>query len=91
MDELDDAIQRWTERLFLAKELLPSDPPTSVQWERGVVAEIENTLHREPEGRARLRTALIRAREALKAGETVCQAFQQQARARNEAFHRRAS
>jgi hypothetical protein len=87
MDELDHAIQRWTERLFLAKELLPSDPPTSVQWEREVVSEIENTLRREPEALPRLRPALIRAREALSEGEVACESFQSDARGRNQAFH----
>ena len=87
MDHLDEAIQRWTERLFLAKELLPSDPSTSVEWQREVVTDIENTLRRSPEELARLRPALIRAREALAEGETACERFRRDAQARNKAFH----
>lgn len=91
MDELDHAIQRWTERLFLAKELLPSDPPTSVQWEREVVTEIENTLRREPQELPRLKSALYRAREALSEGEIACEHFRSDARDRNDAYHARES
>lgn len=91
MDELDDAIQRWTERLFLAKELMPSDPPTSVQWEREVVSEIEATLRRVPEALPRLRPALLRAREALREGEAEAEHFQAEARERNSALHGRAT
>jgi len=89
MDELDHTIQRWTERLFLAKELLPSDPQTSVAWEREVIAEIENMLRRDPEDLARLRPALLSARAALNEGESVCADFRSDAKQRNEAFHDR--
>ena len=85
--ELDEAIQRWTERLFLAKELFASDPNTSVQWEREVIREIESTLRREPESLPRLRSALIRAREALLEGEQACEQFRSDAKARNQALH----
>jgi hypothetical protein len=87
MDHFDEAIQRWTERLFLAKELLPSDPKTSVAWQREVVTEIENTLRQSPEELARLRPALIRAREALAEGEAAAARFSQDSQARNRAFH----
>lgn len=87
MDHLDEAIQRWTERLFLAKELMESDPKSSVEWQRGVVSEIESTLRRTPEELARLRPALIRAREALVEGEASSERFQSDAQARNRAFH----
>lgn len=87
MDDLDEAIQRWTERLFLAKELLPSDPKTSVAWGHEVVAEIEGTLRREPEELPRLRPALIRAREALDEAKVACDAFQSASRARGRALN----
>lgn len=87
MDDLDDAIQRWTERLFLAKELMPSDPPTAVKWQREVVDQIENALRRAPEELPRLRPALLRAREALVEGEFECEQFQREAKARNRSFH----
>lgn len=87
MDHLDEAIQRWTERLFLAKELLPSDPTTSVAWQREVVTDIENTLRRSPEELARLRPALIRARESLSEGEAVCERFKHETQERNLAYH----
>jgi len=87
MDHLDEAIQRWTERLFLAKELLPSDPTTSVAWQRDVVTDIENTLRRSPEELARLRPALIRARESLAEGEAASERFQREVQERNRAFH----
>jgi hypothetical protein len=87
MDHLDEAIQRWTERLFLAKELVPSDPKTSVEWQREVVTDIENTLRQKPEELARLRPALIRAREALAEGEIQAAKFQHDSQERNAAFH----
>jgi hypothetical protein len=87
MDDLDEAIQRWTERLFLAKELLPSDPTTSVSWQRETVEQIENELRRAPEQLPRLRPALLRAREALAEGEVECELFQREAKLRNKTFH----
>jgi hypothetical protein len=87
MDDLDEAIQRWTERLFLAKELLPSDPPTAVGWQREVVSQIEDSLRQAPEELPRLRPALLRAREALVEGEFECEQFQRKARDRNRSFH----
>jgi hypothetical protein len=87
MDDLDEAIQRWTERLFLAKELLQNDPTTSVAWQREVVTQIENELRRSPEQLPRLRPALLRAREALAEGEVECELFQRDAKLRNQAFH----
>jgi hypothetical protein len=87
MDDLDEAIQRWTERLFLAKELLPSDPVTSVSWQREVVEQIENELRRTPEELPRLRPALLRAREALAEGEVEHELFQRDAKRRNQTFH----
>jgi len=87
MDDLDEAIQRWTERLFLAKELLPSDPTTSVSWQRETVEQIENELRRAPEQLPRLRPALLRAREALAEGEVECELFQRDAKRRNQTFH----
>jgi hypothetical protein len=87
MDDLDEAIQRWTERLFLAKELLPSDPTTSVSWQRETVEQIENELRRAPEELPRLRPALLRAREALAEGEVECELFQREAKLRNKTFH----
>lgn len=89
MDDLDEAIQRWTERLFLAKELLASDPVTSVSWQHEVVDDIEKALRRVPEELPRLRPALIRAREALVEGELECEHFKREARARNRSFHER--
>jgi hypothetical protein len=87
MDDLDEAIQRWTERLFLAKELLPSDPQTSVAWQREVVEQIEGSLRQKPEELPRLRPALLRAREALTEAEFTCEQFQREAKARNQSFH----
>lgn len=87
MDDLDEAIQRWTERLFLAKELLENDPTTSVSWQREVVEQIEHELRRSPEQLPRLRPALLRAREALAEGEVECELFQRDAKLRNKAFH----
>ena len=89
MDDLDEATQRWTERAFLAKELLPSDPVTSVSWLQEVVEEIEKALRRVPEELPRLRPALLRAREALVEGELACEQFQRESRARNRSFHAR--
>lgn len=87
MDDFDDAIQRWTERLFLAKELLPSDPQTAVGWQREVVEQIENALRQAPQELPRLRPALLRAREALVEGEFEHDQFQREAKARNRSFH----
>lgn len=87
MDDLDEAIQRWTERLFLAKELLPSDPSTSVGWQREVVEQIEAALRQTPEELPRLRPALLRAREALTEAEFVCEQFQRESKLRNQSFH----
>ena len=87
MDDLDNAIQRWTERLFLAKELLPNDPTTSVSWQREVVEQIESELRRAPEELPRLRPALLRSREALAEGELECELFQREAKLRNQSFH----
>lgn len=87
MDDFDDAIQRWTERLFLAKELLGSDPQTAVGWLREVVEQIESALRQTPEELPRLRPALLRAREALVEGEFVAEQFQRESKARNRTFH----
>jgi hypothetical protein len=87
MDDLDESIQRWTERLFLAKELLASDPQTAVSWQREVVEQIEKALRQRPEELPRLRPALLRAREALVEGEFEHDQFQRASRARNQSFH----
>lgn len=87
MDELDEAIQSWTERLFLAKEVLANDPSTSVSWSREVVDQIEGELRRTPEELPRLRSALLRAREALTEAELECKLFQREAKQRNQSFH----
>ena len=87
MDDLDEAIQRWTERLFLAKELIPNDPTTAVGWQREVVDQIEAALRKAPEELPRLRPALLRAREALVEAEFECDQFQRKARDRNRLFH----
>lgn len=87
MDDLDESIQRWTERLFLAKELLPNDPTTAVAWQREVVEQIESALRHSPEELPRLRPALLRAREALVEGEFECDQFQRASKARNRSFH----
>lgn len=87
MDDIDEAIQRWTERLFLAKEIVPSDPQTAVGWEQEVVEQIEAALRKTPEELPRLRPALLRAREALVEGEFERDQFQRASRARNASFH----
>jgi hypothetical protein len=73
--------------LFLAKELLLSDPPTAVEWQREVIDQIESALRHTPEELPRLRPALLRAREALIEGELECELFQRKARERNRSFH----
>jgi len=85
MDDLDEAIGRWTERLFLAKELMPNDPKTSVAWQREVVSEIESWLRRAPEELPRLRPALLRAREAMGEGRAVSERFARDSQRRGRA------
>jgi hypothetical protein len=84
---IDEAVQHWRERLFLAREQLAADPLNSVEWERDVVAEIESTLERHPEQHTRLEPVLLQARAALREGERASARFVSDSGKRRERMH----
>src|SRR5687768_1267234 len=84
---IDEAVQHWRERLFLAREQLGGDPLNSVEWQRDVVAEIESALERHPEQRARIEPVLVQARAALRDGERASSRFVGDAKGRNKRMH----
>jgi hypothetical protein len=84
---MDDVMQRWRERLFLAREQVAGDPQSSVEWQRDVIAEIETAVERHPEQRGRLEPVLVQARAALREGERASERFGRASAGRSRHMH----
>jgi hypothetical protein len=84
---IDEAVQHWRERLFLAREQLAADPLNSVEWQRDVVSEIESALESHPEQRARIEPVLVQARAALRDGERASTRFVDDSAGRAKRMH----
>lgn len=84
---IDESVQRWRERLFLAREQIAADPLNSVEWQRDVIAEILSAIEHHPGERDRLTSVLMQARAALADGERASARFVKDSSERAKHMH----